>query len=153
MLGSAPCKSAEWLRCHRFRCIAAIPTQWLLLPVLRVYGGAWGELAFMYIFALYMLCDMLLVPMAHLLLLHHIFCLIGHAIVIFWLPAGFETYFNGVIALELGSGAMNAFLMWQSRWSSAFYFIGMGASNCAVCTNESNRRIARSTEPISCDSK
>jgi hypothetical protein len=106
--------------------------QWALLPYLRSYGGPLGEAAFIYIFALYMICDMLLVPISRLILLHHIFCLLGHALVVFWLSSGFATYFAGVVALEIGSGAMNAFLLRQNRCSSAIYLLTMSLSNCAV---------------------
>jgi len=45
----------------------------------------------------------------NLLILHHFWCLVGHALVCVYAPIGFPIYFAGVLVLEMGSGCMNQY--------------------------------------------
>merc|ERR1712224_70153 len=50
------------------------------------------------------------------------------------LPQTMPVYFAGVVVLELGSGAMNQFLLWpHHRWRAFLYAAGMTLSNAAAC--------------------
>lgn len=113
----------------RWRSVTSMMTQLLVLP-LCFCTGPYGERTFIYIFALYMLLDFVLVKLDTLLKLHHIFCLIGHFLVVFLLPQGMAIYFAGVVVLELGSGSMNQFVLWpERRWRAVLYAVGMTLSN------------------------
>ena len=118
---------------ERWRDAWAIPTQLVLLPLLFALRGAVADATFTYLFALYMLLDFPLCNLGPMLVAHHVVCLVGHAITTTMLPAGFDTYFFGVVALEAGSGCMNVWLMdYASRWRTAFFAVGMSASNAAA---------------------
>lgn len=107
-------------------------TQWAVLP-LCWYNGATGERTFMYIFAIYLLLDFVLVHLDPLLILHHVFCLVGHLIVCVWLPEGLRIYLSGVVALEIGSGSMNQFALYPDKGPhAAVYAVGMTLSNSAA---------------------
>ena len=98
-----------------------------------------GREAFRIIFPLFMLSDFFLVEkgFSNLLALHHIVCVVGHCIVVFFLPEGFDTYFAGVVTLEFGSGCMNIFTISIARRRpssslvipSLVYGVGMTLSN------------------------
>ena len=91
-----------------------------------------GERLFCYIFALYMLIDFMVVKLDFILILHHIFCLVGHAIICVYEPEGFMQYFAGVVALELGSGCMNQYCVYpNSALGAPLYVVGMSVSNLA----------------------
>lgn len=108
-------------------------TQLLTLPLLWWYRSPQSEWAFTFCFAMYMLLDFALVKLDALITAHHLFCLLGHVIVCgFMPPPAFAVYFNGVVALELGSGCMNVFLLRPTSWRVALYAIGMTASNAAA---------------------
>lgn len=113
----------------RWRSVTSMLTQLLVFP-LCLCTGPNGERAFIYIFALYMLLDFLLVKLETLFIVHHIFCLIGHAMVVFLLPEGMPIYFPGVVVLEIGSGMMNQFALYPERkWRALMYAVGMTTSN------------------------
>lgn len=116
----------------RWRSVTSMITQLLVLPVCWCTGQA-GERTFIYIFALYMLLDFVLVKLDTLLIVHHVFCLVGHIIVVVVLPEGLPIYFAGVVALELGSGTMNQFALWPDKGPrAAVYAVGMTVSNGAA---------------------
>lgn len=66
---------------------------------------------------------------------HHVFCLLGHALVIGALDGdAFSVYFAGVVALEVGSGSMNVWLLKStSNWRATFFFVAMSTSNAVAC--------------------
>ena len=117
---------------ERWREVWSVPTQLVLLPLLYALGA---ETCFTYIFFLYMFLDLFwggrLDPLIYL---HHYCCLLGHGIVSLYVPAGFLTYFKGVVALELGSGLMNVYLLRHTSSAClALFAAGMTASNLAAC--------------------
>merc|ERR1719336_3837333 len=89
-----------------------------------------GERSFIYIFAMYMLLDFVLVKLEKMYIIHHVFCLVGHAVVVFLFPQGMPIYVAGVVAMELGSSAMNLWALYpQSTVITFIYGIGMTVSN------------------------
>ena len=139
----------------RWRCATGIFTQLLFLPCLfllslagsRFSLAAWSETAgkalatregerfydwaFCYVFALYMLTDVLLLKhLSFLLKLHHVGCLLGLAIGLAVVPSGFPFFAAGVLSLELGSAAMNLWCLYPNRTDTfGLYFALMSASN------------------------
>ena len=89
---------------------------------------------FVYVFALFMVLDPFLAGhLDNIFYAHHAVCLLGHAIVVLTLPEeAFATYFAGVVALELGSGAMNVWALTRARFATVLYALGMTASNAAA---------------------
>lgn len=118
----------------RWRSVTSMITQLIVLPwCFCTAAHHVGERTFIYIFALYMLLDFVLVKLDTLLIAHHIFCLIGHVLVVAVLPQAMPVYFAGVVMLELGSGAMNQFALWPDRrWRAVLYAVGMTSSNAAA---------------------
>ena len=119
-----------------WRGVWAMPTQFLLLPIALACRGAVADMLFIYVFALFMLLDPFLGGHLDVIFyVHHGVCLLGHGIVVFALhhvEGAFDTYFAGVVALELGSGAMNVWALTRARWANALYAVGMSASNAAA---------------------
>ena len=65
---------------------------------------------------------------------HHVFCLLGHLVVVVALPETMPVYFTGVMALELGSGFFNQWcLKPSSRERGLLYAAGVTISNAAAC--------------------
>ena len=117
----------------RWRTAWAIPTQFVVLPLLYTYRGEALSLCFTYLFALYMLLDFVLVKLTPIMYAHHAACLTGHLLTCLLLPGGFVTYFAGVVALEFGSGCMNFWLLdYGSNWRTRLYVVGMTLSNAAA---------------------
>jgi hypothetical protein len=145
----------------RYRCASGFSTQLVFLPCLFLLSFAsnnfsldtWSQRAgaahfteegtrffdwaFCYVFAGYMLSDVVLLKkLSFLLKLHHVGCLLGLALGFAGLPAGFPLFAAGVLSLELGSAAMNLWCLYPHR--SAFfrvYAVVMTLSNTfsAVC--------------------
>ena len=124
-----------------WRCVVALPTQLGLFPLLwsRRLGEEASVRAFSRLFAAYMIADLLLLGdvMSTTLRMHHYACLCGHATVLATMaPPAVALYFDGVFALELGSGCMNVFLAlapWLGRpLAAATYVLGMTGSNLAA---------------------
>jgi hypothetical protein len=116
----------------RWRSVSSLGTQWVVFPWCYFCGAATGQRLFIYVFALYMLLDFVIVKLDTLLIVHHIFCLLGHALVCMYEPIGLPTYFAGVVALEMGSGCMNQYCVYP-RWAGGalLYAVGMSISNAA----------------------
>lgn len=116
----------------RWRSVSSLGTQWVVLPWCYFRGAAIGERLFIYVFALYMLFDFVIVKLDALLIVHHIFCLLGHVLVCVYEPIGLPTYFAGVVALEMGSGCMNQYCVYP-LWAGGapLYMVGMSISNVA----------------------
>ena len=115
---------------ERWRNAWGVPNQLGTLPLLYIVNGAICERCFHYVFLLYMLLDfVLLSAIDNMIIAHHVVCLVGHAIVSILVPAGFSTYFAGVVALEIGGGFANLFDLGTSRWWAVIYFVGMSVSN------------------------
>lgn len=119
--------------------LGALP---LLLAAAVLHAGsysAWvevaGELrpydrAFCYIFGGLMLVDFLQQTMhTTLLKVHHATCLAGHLWTIFLAPAGFASYFTGVVALEVGSAGTCAHALWPHRFTPMLLLCVMTLSN------------------------
>ena len=117
-----------------WRGVWALPTQLVLFPVALTLRGETADWLFTYVFMLYMLLDFVLAGhLDFIYYIHHSVCVLGHMIVVFALPdEAFTTYFAGVVALELGSGAMNVWALTRARWANALYAIGMTLSNAAA---------------------
>ena len=117
-----------------WRGVWALPSQFVLFPAALAFRGAVADWLFTYVFALYMLLDLVLAGhMDSIYYAHHGVCVLGHAIVVFTLPEeAFRTYFAGVVALELGSGVMNVWALTGARWANGLYAAGMSASNAAA---------------------
>jgi acylglycerol lipase len=114
----------------------SMPTQFVILPVAFACRGEVADHLFMYVFALYMVLDLFLAGhLDFIFKVHHGACLLGHSLVVFALPAeAFTVYFSGVVALEIGSGAMNMWVLagQKARWANALYAVVMTASNAAA---------------------
>ena len=116
-----------------WRSALSTPTQWAVLPACWMIDTPTSERFFVYTFALYMLVNFVITPLSKLLLLHHVFCLVGHFVVVLMLPATLPVYFAGVVTLELGSGFYNMFCLRPDvRWRVIAYAVGMSASNAAA---------------------
>lgn len=113
-----------------WRSALSIPTQWLVLPLCWILNTPTTQRLFIYIFALYMITDFVVTPLSKLLMLHHVFCLLGHGIVVLVLPSTFPIYFAGVVSLEVGSGFYNLFCLRPDvQWRAVSYAISMTVSN------------------------
>jgi len=91
-----------------------------------------GQL-FILIFGGFLLYDFVVLDIRPALAVHHVVCLLGHAYVVVFVgsrDAAFYWYFAGVVALEAGSAACNAWCLWPSH-SLPIYVVGMTASNAA----------------------
>ena len=117
-----------------WRSVWALPTQFVLFPVALMIRGEVADRLFMYVFALYMVLDLFLAGhLDFIFYIHHAVCVFGHTIVISTLPGeAFTIYFSGVVALELGSGAMNVWALTRARFATVLYALGMTASNAAA---------------------
>ena len=114
-----------------WRSVWALPTQFVLFPVALMIRGEVADRLFMYVFALYMVLDLFLAGhLDFIFYIHHAVCVFGHTIVISTLRAAFDL--PGVVALELGSGAMNVWALTRARFATVLYALGMTASNAAA---------------------
>jgi hypothetical protein len=114
----------------RWRSVSSLGTQWVIFPWCYFHGAEVGERLFIYVFTLYMLLDFVVVKLDALLIVHHIFCLLGHALVCVYEPIGLPMYFAGVVALEMGSGSMNQYCVYPGWVGGAIlYAVGMSVSN------------------------
>lgn len=129
ILGTADAHGAP-----RWRCALSAQMQWAVLPACWFLETPTATRAFVYVFALYLLLDFVITQLSTLLVVHHVFCLLGHLIVAFALPATLPVYFAGVVALELGSGFFNLWcLRPDSEARALLYIVGMTISNAAAC--------------------
>jgi len=145
----------------RYRCVSGFATQLVFLPCLFLLSlassgfsiSAWSQRAgaayftedgsrfydwaFCYVFAAYMLTDVVVLKHLSILLkLHHIGCVLGLAIGFAGLPSGFPLFAAGVFALELGSAALNVYCLYPHRHDCLYaYVVVMTISNCvgALC--------------------
>ena len=103
--------------------------QWLEVSgQLRPY-----DRAFCYIFGGLMTIDFLQQTMhTTMLKVHHATCLAGHLWTTFLSPAGFASYFSGVVALEVGSAGTCAHALWPHRFTPALLLGVMTLSNLAA---------------------
>ena len=124
---------------ERWRDAWSLPTQYCLLPLALLIhwcGIPGADRYFVYVLTLYMAMDPFLAGQQDsIVYVHHVFCLLGHAIVCAYLGGdAFDTYFKGVVVLELGSGSMNIWLLdHASRRRAAFFAVVMSTSNFVAC--------------------
>lgn len=140
-----------------WRCSTGLHTQLLVFPLLFVlswaragysieswerlagerlftYDGArYYDWAFVYIFAGFMVEDLILLQLGRTMTLHHIGCLLGLAVAFVGMPASFPYFFAGVVSFELGSALFNLHTLYpRSRAAMWTYVVGMTLSN--LCT-------------------
>ena len=139
----------------RWRCVSGFATQLVFLPILFLFslksqgfslyqwsevaataiatedGARFFDWAFSYIFALYMLTDIVLFKdLNPLLKLHHVGCLLGLVLGLAGVPSGFPFFAAGVLSLEIGSASMNLFCLYPHRRDCLrTYAVIMTASN------------------------
>ena len=142
----------------RWRCATGIATQLLVFPTLfvlslasfgfsfstwsRTAGSAFFtetgvrfyDWAFMYVFAAYMLQDVIVCrELSFMMKLHHVGCLLGLFFAFAGCPSGFPYFVAGAVALEAGSAALNVYCLYPHRRDAQWLFvIGMSSSNAAA---------------------
>ena len=91
--------------------------------------------AFCYIFVAYMLVDFRLFELDAVMRAHHVACIVGVLFGFVIFPSGFPYFSSGILALEVGSAALNIFCIFPTHpVARSLYFVLMSASNLvAMC--------------------
>ena len=96
-------------------------------------GQRYFDWAFVYIFAGYMIEDLVLHRCAPIMLAHHVACLLGLAFAFVGVPAGFPWFLAGAVSLELGSAALNLHCLSPTDRRALFvYTVAMTLSNAVA---------------------